>query len=186
MTRESTQHRLDRVRRPRVHITYDVQIGDAIEMKELPFMMGVVGDFAGMPVEPPPKLKDRKFVNIDRDNFNEVMKGMKPHLTYRVNNTLAKDGSQLGVDLNFNSIHDFEPADVVKQIEPLRKLLEMRQKLSDLVSKMYGNDKLEELLRDILANTEQLQALGTETGYESRNTAETRGDETSEDKEPSS
>jgi type VI secretion system protein ImpB len=183
MARESTQHKLDRVRPPRVQITYDVQIGDAIELKELPFMMGVVGDFSGMPVDPPPKLKDRKFVNIDRDNFNEVLKGIKPHLAYRVDNTLSKDGTQLGVDLSFNDIHDFEPANVVKQIKPLRELLEKRQKLSDLVNKMYGNDKLEELLRDVLANTEHLQKLSAETNYQSGKEAGTNDEQTSEDKE---
>lgn len=153
--KESTQHKLDRVRAPRVHITYDVDIGDAIEKKkELPFVVGVLGDFSGNPLEPLPKLKDRKFVYIDRDNFNGVLKGIKPRLTYRVDNTLAKNGTQLGVELNFNSLEDFEPQNVVKQVEPLRKLLEVRNKLADLRNKMGGNDKLEELLMDVLQNTE--------------------------------
>ncbi|AFK72447.1 hypothetical protein YSA_10471 [Pseudomonas putida ND6] len=164
--KESTQHKLDRVRAPRVHITYDVDIGDAIEKKELPFVVGVLGDFSGNPLEPLPKLKDRKFVYIDRDNFNGVLKGIKPRLTYRVDNTLAKNGTQLGVELNFNSLEDFEPQNVVKQVEPLRKLLEVRNKLADLRNKMGGNDKLEELLMDVLQNTEKLKTLGKEFGRE--------------------
>lgn len=164
--KESTQHKLDRVRAPRVHITYDVDIGDAIEKKELPFVVGVLGDFSGNPLEPLPKLKDHKFVYIDRDNFNGVLKGIKPRLTYRVDNTLAKNGTQLGVELNFNSLEDFEPQNVVKQVEPLRKLLEVRNKLADLRNKMGGNDKLEELLMDVLQNTEKLKTLGKEFGRE--------------------
>lgn len=164
--KESTQHKLDRVRAPRVHITYDVDIGDAIEKKELPFVVGVMGDFSGNPLEPLPKLKDRKFVYIDRDNFNGVLKGIKPRLTYRVDNTLAKNGTQLGVELNFNSLEDFEPQNVVKQVEPLRKLLEVRNKLADLRNKMGGNDKLEELLMDVLQNTEKLKTLGKEFARE--------------------
>ena len=164
--KESTQHKLDRVRAPRVHITYDVDIGDAIEKKELPFVVGVLGDFSGNPLEPLPKLKDRKFVFIDRDNFNGVLKGIKPRLTYRVDNTLAKNGTQLGVELNFNSLEDFEPQNVVKQVEPLRKLLEVRNKLADLRNKMGGNDKLEEPLMDVLQNTEKLKTLGKEFGRE--------------------
>lgn len=164
--KESTQHKLDRVRAPRVHITYDVDIGDAIEKKELPFVVGVLGNFSGNPLEPLPKLKDRKFVFIDRDNFNGVLKGIKPRLTYRVDNTLAKNGTQLGVELNFNSLEDFEPQNVVKQVEPLRKLLEVRNKLADLRNKMGGNDKLEELLMDVLQNTEKLKTLGKEFGRE--------------------
>lgn len=134
--------------------------------KELPFVVGVLGDFSGNPLEPLPKLKDRKFVFIDRDNFNGVLKGIKPRLTYRVDNTLAKNGTQLGVELNFNSLEDFEPQNVVKQVEPLRKLLEVRNKLADLRNKMGGNDKLEELLMDVLQNTEKLKTLGKEFGRE--------------------
>ncbi|CAI2531368.1 Uncharacterized protein conserved in bacteria [Serratia ficaria] len=164
--KESTQHKLDRVRAPRVHITYDVDIGDAQEKKELPFVVGVLGDFSGNPLEPLPKLKDRKFIFIDRDNFNGVLKGIKPRLTYRVDNTLVKNGTQLGVELNFNTLEDFEPQNVVRQVEPLRKLLEVRNKLADLRNKMGGNDKLEELLMDVLQNTEKLKTLGKEFGRE--------------------
>jgi type VI secretion system protein ImpB len=165
MANESRQHTLDRVRAPRVQITYDVEIGDAVEKKELPFVMGVLGDFTGHPVDPLPKLKDRKFVNIDRDNFNDVLKGTKPHLAFRVDNTLAGDGTQLSVDLSFNNIADFEPAQVAAQVEPLRKLMEIRNKLSDLKNKMYSNERLGEVLQEILEDTAKLQALGQETGF---------------------
>ena len=165
MANESRQHTLDRVRAPRVQITYDVEIGDAVEQKELPFVMGVIGDFTGQPVEPQPKLKDRKFINIDRDNFNEVLKGTKPHLAFRVDNTLTGDDSQLSVDLSFNNIADFEPAQVAAQIEPLRKLMEIRTRLSDLKNKMYSNERLGEVLQEILEDTAKLQELGKETGF---------------------
>src|SRR5712692_3888714 len=114
--KESTQHKLDRVRPPRVHITYDVQVGDAIEMKELPFVMGIMSDLSGKPDEPLPRLKDRKFVEIDRDNFDTVMKGMKPRLQYSVDNTLTNDGSKMGVELRFNSLDDFAPEQVANQV----------------------------------------------------------------------
>ena len=120
MPRESTQHKLDRVRRPRVHITYDVQIGDAIEMKELPFVMGILADLSGKPDEPLPRLMDRKFVEIDRDNFHDVLKGTKPRIAFRVDNKLTNDDTKMGVELRFNSLDDFEPEQVVKQVEPLR------------------------------------------------------------------
>ena len=166
MAKESTQHKLDRVRPPRVQITYDVEIGDAIEKKELPFVLGVLADLSGKPVEPLPRLKNRKFVNIDRDNFDDVLKGMKPRLSFQVDNQLAKDGTKIGVELNFQSLGGFEPEQVVKQIEPMRKLLEARNKLTDLRNKMAGNEKLEERLQEIMQNTEKLQALGKELGHQ--------------------
>jgi type VI secretion system protein ImpB len=158
-TKESLQHKLDRVRPPRVQITYDVEIGGAIEMKELPFVVGVLGDFAGNPEEPLPGLKHRKFVEIDRDNFNQVMAGMRPRISYAVENKLQNDGTRLGLDLRFNSIEDFDPDNVVQQVEPLRKLVEARRRLSDLRSKMDGNEKLENLLTDILSNTDAQKQL---------------------------
>lgn len=164
MAKESTQHTLDRVRSPRVQITYDVETGGAVEKKELPFVMGVLGDYSGNPADPLPRMKDRKFVNIDRDNFNDVLKGCKPRLTFQVENTLQKDGTKMGVELDMKSMADFEPENVAKQIEPLKKLLELRTKLSDLKNKMYGNDKLGEVLGEILQNTEKLAALTKETG----------------------
>jgi type VI secretion system protein ImpB len=164
MARESTQHKLDRVRPPRVHITYDVEIGDAIEMKELPFMVGVLADLSGKPDEPLPRLRDRKFVEIDRDNFNAAMKGMKPRLAFRVDNKLTNDDTKLAVELRFNNIDDFEPEQVAQQVEPLRKLLEVRRQLSALLAKTDGNDRLTEQLQQIISNTELLQKVGKEAG----------------------
>lgn len=164
MARKSLQHTLDRVRAPRVQITYDVEIGNAIEKKEIPFVVGVLGDYSGKPDEPLPKLKDRKFVEIDRDNFDTVLAGMKPRLAYRVDNKLTDDGSQLGVELRFKSLDDFHPEQVANQVEPVRKLLEARRKLSDLLGKLDGNDKLDEILQDIISSTESLEKLAKEAG----------------------
>ena len=173
MARESTQHKLDRVRSPRVHITYDVEIGDAIEMKELPFVMGVLADLSGKPDAPLPRLRDRKFVEIDRDNFNDVLKGMKPRLAFRVDNKLTDDDTKLGVELRFQNIDDFSPERVAEQVEPLKKLIEVRQQLKGLLAKTDGNDRLAERLQEIISNTEKLQQLGQETGLES---PETKGE----------
>jgi type VI secretion system protein ImpB len=164
MATESTQHKLDRIRRPRVHLTYDVEIGGATQKKELPFVVGVMADLSGKPEEPLPKLKDRSFVEIDRDNFNKVLASIKPRLAFQVDNEIQQDGSKLNVELRFSHMDDFEPEAVVRQIEPLRKLLEARQRLDSLVSKMDGNDKLEELLQEVVGNTEALKRLGDETG----------------------
>jgi len=123
MARESTQHKLDRVRPPRVHITYDVELGDANELKELPFVLGVLADLSGKPDEALPRLRDRKFIEIDRDNFNDVMKGMKPKLAFQVDNKLTKDDTKMGVELRLSGIEDFEPEQVAGQVEPLRKLM---------------------------------------------------------------
>jgi type VI secretion system protein ImpB len=172
MARESTQHKLDRVRPPRVHITYDVEIGDAIELKELPFVVGILADLSGKPDEALPRLRDRKFVDIDRDNFNDVLKGMKPRLAYKVDNKLTNDDSKMGVELRFNNLDDFEPEQVVNQVEPLRKLLEVRKQLSDLLAKTDGNDKLNERLQEIISNTELLQKIGEETGAEAAGSKE--------------
>ncbi len=159
MAKESTQKKLSRVRPPRVQITYDVEVGDAIETKELPFVLGVLGDYSGNPKEPLPKMKERKFVEIDRDNFDDVLKGVNPRLQLRVDNQLKKDGSQIGVELNFQKLEDFEPQNIVNQIEPLKKMLEIRTRLSDLRNKITGNDKLEELLDDIVRDTEKLKQI---------------------------
>jgi type VI secretion system protein ImpB len=164
MAKESLQHTLDRVRSPRVQITYDVEVGDAIQMKEIPFVVGVLGDLSGNPDEPLPKLKDRKFVEIDRDNFNTVLAGMKPRLAYKVDNKLTDDDSKIGVELRFKSLEDFHPERVAEQVTPLRKLVEARKKLSDLLGKLDGNDKLEELLKEVINSTESLEKLGKETG----------------------
>lgn len=164
--KESTQHKLDRVRPPRVHITYDVEIGDAIELKELPFVLGVLGDYSGKPDQPLPRVKDRKFIEIDRDNFNQVLSGIKPRLAYRVDNKLTNDGTKMNVELRFNNLEDFEPDNLVQQIEPLRKLVDARQRLSDLLSKMDGNDRLEQLLSDVLGNTNAQTELSNALGIE--------------------
>lgn len=163
--KESVQKRLQKVRPPRVQLTYDVEIGDAIEKKELPFVVGVLGDFTGKPDadKPLPKLKDRKFVNVDMDNIDDVMKGMAPKATYRVKNKLSPEGGEFAVNLEFNKIEDFRPENVVEQVEPLRRLLEARTKLSDLRNKLAGNDKLEDLLGEVLTSTEKLAQLSQET-----------------------
>lgn len=161
---ESQQQKLSRIRSPRVHLTYEVEVGGAIQLKELPFVVGVLSDLSGKPDEPLPKLKDRKFVEIDRDNFNKVLSGMKPRLAFQVDNTLQDDGSKLNVEMRFNSMDDFEPENVVQQVEPLRKLLEARNRLTDLASKIDGNDKLEALLQDVVNNTDSLKSLSTATG----------------------
>jgi type VI secretion system protein ImpB len=163
---ESTQHKLDRVRPPRVQITYDVHIGDAIEMKELPFVGGIMADLSGKPEKPLPKLKDRKFVEIDRDNFNQILSAIAPRLAFQVENKLKNDGSKLNVELKFSDIDDFEPVNVLKQIEPLRKLFDARQKLSDLLTKLDGNDDLDNLLQEVVANTESLNQLKSLTAGE--------------------
>lgn len=156
----SVQKKLQKVRPPRVQMTYDVEIGDAIENKELPLVVGVVGDFGGNSEVPQKRLKERSFVGIDRDNFDEVMKGVEPRATYRVDNELTGEGGQFAVDLTFRSMDDFRPESVVNQVEPLRKLLEARTKLADLRNKLAGNDKLEDLLNDVLNSTETLAKLG--------------------------
>lgn len=164
--KESIQHKLDRVRPPRVHITYDVEVGGAIETKELPFVLGVLGDFSGQPEEPLPRVKDRKLIEIDRDNFDQVLGAMKPRLAYRVDNKLTNDGSKMSVDLRFKSIDDFHPDSVVQQVEPLRKLVSARQKLSDLLSKMDGNDKLESILNEIASDTNAQAQLSSSLGLD--------------------
>ncbi|QWF19572.1 type VI secretion system contractile sheath small subunit [Lysobacter capsici] len=158
--KESIQKRLQKVRPPRVQLTYDVEKGDAIEQKEIPFVVGVLGDFSGKQDGPQPKIKDRKFVNVDMDNFDEVLEGMAPRAVFRVPNKISDAGGEFGVELNFKSIEDFRPEAVVQQVEPLRKLLEARTKLADLRNKLAGNEKLEDLLNDVLNNTEQLKKLG--------------------------
>ena len=162
--KDSVQKRLEKVRPPRVQLTYDVEIGDAIEQKEIPFVTGVLADFTGQTDSnnPLPKLKDRKFVSVDLDNFDEVMKGMTPKASYRVKNELSVDGGEFAVNLAFNKMDDFRPESVVQQIEPLRKLLDARTKLADLRNKMAGNEKLEDILGDVLSNTEKLKKLGKE------------------------
>lgn len=174
MPRESIQKKIGRVRPPRVHITYDVETGGAIEKKAIPFVVGVMADLSGQPEKALPQLKDRKFVEIDRDNFDQVLGKMEPRVTFRVDNKLSDDDTKIPVELRFKSLEDFEPLNVVKQVEPLRKLLEKRNQLSNIVSSLQGNDKLDQLLQEVLHNTEALNRLRAETGLpESESAAET-------------
>lgn len=162
--KDSVQQRLGRVRPPRVQLTYDVEVGDAIEQKEIPFVVGVMADFTGQPDpdKPLPKLKDRKFVQVDMDNLDEVMAGMAPCASYCVPNLLSPGGGEFAVNLNFERMDDFRPEAVVAQVEPLRKLLEARTKLSDLRNKLAGNEKLEDALGEVLGNTAQRHLLEAE------------------------
>jgi len=163
MARASTQHKLDRVRPPRVHVTYDVEIGDAIELKELPFVMGVLGDFTGQPTEPLPQLRERKFVEVNPDNFDAVLAGMKPHVAFSVADKLTNDpNSKFNVNLHFQSMDDFEPDAVARQVPPLKKLLDLRTKLSDLRGNLQGNDLLEKALLQAVGDDSKLNKLKSE------------------------
>lgn len=162
---ESTQQVLSRVRPPRVQITYDVEIGGAIEKKQLPFIVGILADLSGQPAEPLPKVKDRKFVEIDRDNFDDVLAAAAPRLALRVPNKLQPDANEmLNVELKFKSMDDFGPVAIVQQIEPLRKLFEARNRLRDLLTKLDGNDELDAILREVVANTQEQAKLRSELG----------------------
>lgn len=163
---ESVHKKLERVRAPRVHIKYDVETGGAIEMKELPFVMGVLGDFTGHPEEPLAKLKERKFVEVTPDNFDDVLESMKPHLQFSVENVLSDepDAGKLGVNLKFESLDDFSPDRIAQQVEPLKKLLELRQNLADLRGSLQGNEKLEEILQETLGDEDKLNKLRDELG----------------------
>jgi type VI secretion system protein ImpB len=165
MARESTQHKLDRVRRPRVQITYDVETNGAMVKSELPFVVGVLADLSGQPKEKLPPMKQRKVVNIDRDNFNNVLEKAAPRVAMKVDNKISGEG-RLGVELNFKHLDDFEPARVAEQVGPLRELLEMRQRLVQLMNKMEGNDKLEELLGQVLNNTDAARKLAEQMGID--------------------
>jgi len=170
VARESTQKKLERVRPPRVQVSYDVEIGGAIELKELPFVMGVLADLSGQPKEALPRLKDRRFVEITPDNFDAVLDSMKPHLAFSIENKLSEDSNagQLKVDLNFKSMDDFEPENVAKQVKPLKDLLDLRTKLSDLRGNLQTNEKLDELLLDAVSNTDKLNKLKGELGIEAK------------------
>jgi type VI secretion system protein ImpB len=164
MAKQSTQHKLDRVRPPRVHVTYDVEVGDAIELKELPFVMGVLGDFTGQPTEPLPRLRDRKFVEVNPDNFDEVLKSMKPRVNFAVENKLQEGGGKLAVDITFESLDDFSPDAVAQKVGPLKELLDLRTKLADLRGSLQGNDKLEEILQTTLNDANAMKKLQSEIG----------------------
>jgi type VI secretion system protein ImpB len=170
MSSESLQHKLDRVRRPRVQITYDVETNGAMVKTELPFVVGVMADLSAQPKEALRPLKERKFVPIDRDTFNDVLKKAAPRLALKVPNRLTDQGGQLPVELSFNHIDDFEPARVAQQVGPLKELLDMRQRLTQLLSKMEGNDKLEQLLADVMSNTDKAMELAKQMGISGETT----------------
>jgi len=165
---ESIHEKLKRVRKPRVHITYEVETEGAEILRELPFVLGIMGDFSGDPTQQLRPLSERKFIQIDRDNFNEVMTRMTPGLNLRVDNKIADDGSQMAVSLKFDSIDDFEPARVAEQVPALKALLETRNKLRDLMSKVDRSEQLESLLEQILTNENELKSLSGQLGIEKK------------------
>jgi len=164
--RESVQKKLQRIRPPRVQLTYDVEVGDGKEVKELPFVIGVLGDFSAASELEKTKLKDKKFINVDLDNIDEVMQSLAPRATFQVENTLTEEGGRISVDLTFNSMQDFRPENVVQQVNPLRKLVEARERLTDLRNKISNNERLEDLLDEVLQNTDQVRRLSAEAEHE--------------------
>lgn len=170
MARESVHAKLERVRPPRVHVTYNVEIGDAIELKEIPFVMGVLADLSGQPAEPLPKLQDRRFVEITPDNFDAVLEKMTPRVAFSVENKLSdeSEAGNLGIDLTFKSLEDFEPENVAKRVKPLKDLLDLRTKLSDLVGTLQGNEKLEKLLNEVINDSGKLDKVRKELAKEGK------------------
>lgn len=160
----SIHDRLKKVRKPRVHITYDVETDGAVLEKELPFVVGVMGDFSADSTKPVKPLKERRFIQIDKDNINEVMRNMAPGLNIKVENTLQNDGSEMAVNLKFDSMEDFEPAAIVEQVEPLKKLMDTRNKLRDLMTKIDRSEELEGLMEKVLQNSDDLNALAEALG----------------------
>jgi type VI secretion system protein ImpB len=160
----SIHDKLKRVRKPRVHITYEVETEGAELQRELPFIVGVLGDFSGDPTQPLRPLTERKFIQIDRDNFDEVMARLTPGLNLRVNNTLSEEGGEMAVSLKFNAMEDFEPARVAEQVPALKALLETRNKLRDLMSKADRSEELEALLEQVLKNEGELKTLSGQLG----------------------
>lgn len=166
---ESTQKKLERIRPPRIQISYEVETGGAIEMKELPFLMGVLGDFSGQPAEPLARLKDRKFVELTPENFDDTLASMKPRLAFSVENKLSEDADvgKLKVELNFRSMDDFSPDAVARQVKPLRELLELRTELANLRANLQTNEKLDDVLQETLGDKEKMAKLKSELGLES-------------------
>lgn len=165
---ESIHKKLARVRKPRVHITYEVETEGAVEVKDLPFVVGVIGDFSGNPTQPLKPLEQRKFIKIDRDNFNDIMTRMTPGLNFRVENTLSGDGSEMALQLKFDSMDDFDPAKIVDQVAPLKKLLEARNRLRDLQTTVDRSDGLENILEEVLKNTDKMKSLAGEMATENK------------------
>ena len=164
--RESVQKKLQRIRPPRVQLTYDVEVGDGKESKELPFVVGVMGDFSAASELEKTKLKDKKFINVDLDNIDEVMESLAPRAAFQVDNTLTEEGGRMSVDLTFNSMEDFRPEQVVQQVDPLRKLVASRERLTDLRNKISNSERLEDLLDEVLQNTDQVRQLSAEAENE--------------------
>ena len=171
MPRESTQTKLSRVRPPRVQIEYSVQVGDAIELKEIPFVLGVLGDFTGKPADPEsvPKLKERKFIEVNPDNFDQVLAKMKPHLAFSVDNKLSQnpDAAKLKVDLDFSKLDDFDPDAVALQVEPLKNLLDLRTKLADLRGNLQSSQTLDDVLQEVINSSQKMQQLKEQSGTDS-------------------
>lgn len=161
---DSIHDKLKRVRKPRVHITYDLETNGTVVEKEIPFVMGVMGDYSGDNVDSKKPLKERKFSQIDRDNFNEIMSKVNPQLRMKVENLLEGDGSEMSVNLDFKNMEDFEPHRIVEQLEPLKKLMDTRNKLRDLLTKADRSEELESILEDVLSNTNALSSLSSELG----------------------
>ena len=164
--RESVQKKLQRIRPPRVQLTYDVEVGDGREIKELPFVVGVLGDFSAASELEKTKLKDKKFINVDLDNIDEVIESLAPRANFQVDNTLTEEGGKISVDLTFKSMDDFRPEHVVQQVDPLKKLVAARERLTDLRNKISNNERLEDLLDDVLQNTDQVRKLSLESENE--------------------
>jgi len=156
----SSQKFIQRNRAPRVQIEYDVELYGAQKKVDLPFVMGVMADLSGKPVDPLAPVQDRKFLEIDAENFDERLKAMKPHVAIQVPNTLTGEGN-LNVDITFESMEDFSPAAIARKVEPLRKLLEARTQLSTLLSYMDGKDGAEKLITQALSDPEVLKSLAS-------------------------
>lgn len=161
---DSVHDKLKRVRKPRVHITYDVETEGAQVVKELPFVVGVMGDFSGDSEVAKKSLKERKFVDLKKDKFDQVMARVEPGVKMKVENTIEKNGKEFQVNLKFRSMDDFEPEKIVEQVEPLRRLMETRNRLRDLMAKADGSEQLESLLEKILADQTTLGSLQQELG----------------------
>jgi type VI secretion system protein ImpB len=166
MPSSSQQHELDMIRRPRVQITYDVETEGATETVELPFVVGVLADLSGQPKNALPALKDRSFVNIDRDNFDQVLEKAAPRLAMKVDDKISGKDQKLAVELNFRCLDDFEPQNVAAQVGPLKELLDMRNRLTQLLGKMEGNDKLEQMLNEVLSSNEKALELAQQMGVQ--------------------
>jgi type VI secretion system protein ImpB len=162
----SINDKLERVRKPRVHIKYEVETDGAQVERELPFVVGVMGDFSGNPSQPLRPLSERKFVQIDRDNFDEVLARTAPELNIRVKNTLAGDDSEIAMQLKFKSMADFEPGQLVQRVPALKQLLDTRNQLRDLMTKVDRSTELENLLERVLQNKTELDKLSGELGIQ--------------------